>query len=100
MIGFKKASNRIVKSNFCPSCGFKYLKFNSKIESCDNCGVKLKVNFRPFKIWGGCVALFGWVFMISFFTSAWFMLIGVIGMLIGIVGAFLEKSSHWIVDDR
>ena len=89
-----------MRANYCPSCGFKYFKFNSKREKCDNCGIELKVNFRPFIKWGGCVSFFGWLFMISFFTSGWLMLIGSIGMVIGIVGAFREKSSHWIVDDR
>ena len=89
-----------MKSNFCPSCGVKYLKFNSKREDCDSCGAKLKINFRPLKIWGGCVSFSGWLMMISFFVSAWILLIGIIGMVIGIVGAIRDKSSHWVVDGR
>ena len=89
-----------MKSNFCPSCGVKFLKFNATRESCDSCGVKLKVNFQPFKKWGIFIFFSGWLMMISSFTSNWILLFGITGMLIGVVGVILDKSSQWIVDDR
>jgi hypothetical protein len=89
-----------MKSNFCPSCKISLTKVNSDGSSCHNCGVNLKINFRPYLIWGGCVSFSGWLIMISFFISAWITLIGIIGMVIGIVGAIRDKSSRWIVDDR
>lgn len=89
-----------MKSNFCPSYGFSLNMLNSDKLSCHTCEVKLKINFRPYIVWGGCVSFSGWLIMISFFISGWLTLLGIIGIFAGIAGAFRDKSYHWIVDGR